>query len=279
MGSSTFGSWRASLASLLVLLALAAVAQELGVALDKAAFKDANIACYSKKLTFEKDTSELFNDAQLYGLAQRAYEEMKSRFAADHMHRMMQPAMMGAMSVGKDIYLSSSLRGGPFLYTYADGSSKPEVVLALDRCQTALQQNSDRPIDKQHRTDANCAEVVTLHQYYLDKDVSREARKHPPPMRVAAFGKGGATGKTKAQNPCGGGAAFVDGVVTWGCKQFMAEERITVPKRPRPAAMKLPDPFPAFTGKQVSIVCPGLLGPGPDPDPFGTCGSGSCKHG
>ncbi|KAK2024503.1 hypothetical protein LX32DRAFT_656196 [Colletotrichum zoysiae] len=279
MGSGTFGSWRTSLAGLLVLLTLvlAAVAQELGVALDKAALKDASIACYSSKLTFEKDASELFDDAQLYGLAQRAYEEMRSRFAADHMHEMMQPVMMGAMSVGKDVYLSSSLRGGPFLYTYADDRSKPEVVLALDRCQTALQQDSDRPIDKQHRTSANCAEVVALHQYYLDKDVSEEARKNPPPIRVAAFGKGGVSGKTMAQNPCGGGAAVVDGVVTWGCRQFMAEEKITVPKKPKPAAMKLPDPFPAFTGKQISVVCPGLLGP--DGDPSGSCGSGSCKHG
>ncbi|KAK1974464.1 hypothetical protein LZ30DRAFT_812000 [Colletotrichum cereale] len=271
----TFSSWRTSLACLLVLLtlSLAAVAQELNVTLDRAAYQDLKIACYSNKLTFKEDTSVLFDDAQLYGLAQQAYEEMKSKFAVDYMDEMMQPVMMGALSVGKNIYLTSSLRGGPFLYTYADNSVKPEVIHALERCQANMQQTTDQRLDKQHRTEANCAEVVALHQYYLDKDVSKVARKNPPPMRVAAFGRGGVSGKTGAQNPCGGGGAVVNGVKTWGCKQFMEGEKITVPRKPKPAAMKLPNPFPAFKGKQISIASPGLLVPGPDP--FGTCSLGS----
>lgn len=62
--------------------------------------------------------------------------------------------------------------------------------------------------------------------------------------------------------------------MTWGCKQFMTEESINVPKKPArtSAEMNLPNPFPDFTTKQVSFVCPGRsggrrLGEGPTSDP------------
>ena len=59
---------------------------------------------------------------------------------------------------------------------------------------------------------------------------------------------------------------MVDGHMTWGCKQFMTEEHINVPKKPSrtSADMKLPDPFPEFTTTQVSFVCPGRSGSGTD---------------
>lgn len=50
--------------------------------------------------------------------------------------------------------------------------------------------------------------------------------------------------------------------MTWGCKQFMSEEQINVPKKPArtSADMNLPNPFPEFTTSQVSFVCPGRSG-------------------
>lgn len=50
--------------------------------------------------------------------------------------------------------------------------------------------------------------------------------------------------------------------MTWGCKQFMSEEQINVPKKPArtSADMNLPNPFPEFTTTQVSFVCPGRSG-------------------
>lgn len=50
--------------------------------------------------------------------------------------------------------------------------------------------------------------------------------------------------------------------MTWGCKQFMSEEAINVPKKPArtSAEMNLPNPFPEFTTTQVSFVCPGRSG-------------------
>lgn len=59
--------------------------------------------------------------------------------------------------------------------------------------------------------------------------------------------------------------------MTWGCKQFMSEEQINVPKKPArtSADMNLPNPFPEFTTTQVSFVCPGRSGRrlGEDPAP------------
>ncbi|KAK1973691.1 hypothetical protein LZ30DRAFT_464674 [Colletotrichum cereale] len=255
-----FTSLRTSFAGLLVLLTLVlnVAAQTLGLALDKTASDDASLVRYSAKLTFEQDAGVLFDDEQLYGLAKRAYEEMQTKFPADGVHVEAQPVMMAAMAVGNDVYLSSDLKGGPFLYTYTDTRLKPSVVLALERCQTSLQQNPDLPAGQQYRTRASCAEVFARQQYYLDPDVSVEARQAPPPTRIVAYGRpSGQRGPVGPMSACGGGETMRNGVLTWGCKQFMADEGITVPAPPKPAQVSLPDPFPPFTGKQISIICPG----------------------
>ncbi|GKT93405.1 hypothetical protein Ct61P_11255 [Colletotrichum tofieldiae] len=179
----SFSSWRTSLSSLFLLLTLIlnVAAQTLGLALDRTALSDAGRVVYSAKLTFEEDTGTLFSDAQLYGLARLAFDEIKTKFRADGIRAHRQPVMMAAMALGKDVYLSSNLKGGPFLYTYTDSRLKPQVVLALERCQTGLQQMIDLPVDQQHRTQASCAEVVAVHQYYLDPDVPEAARQDPRP--------------------------------------------------------------------------------------------------
>ncbi|KAL2879010.1 hypothetical protein SGCOL_005709 [Colletotrichum sp. CLE4] len=239
------GSWGASLSSLFLLftLILNVAAQTFGITLDKSARDDAQRFVYSAKLTFEQDTGTLFNDGQLYGLARAAFNEMQTKFNAD-----------------KDVYLSSNLKGGPFLYTYADSRLKPQVVVALERCQTSLQQTARRgaTIDSQHRTQASCAEVAAVHQYYLDDAVTEAARNDPPPTRIVAYGKAGQDGPIGPQNACGGGDVVRNGVVTWGCKQFMADEQITVPRKPtNNLNLNLPNPFPKFTTTQVSVMCPG----------------------
>ncbi|KAK1489108.1 hypothetical protein CTAM01_11257 [Colletotrichum tamarilloi] len=234
------GSWGASLSSLFLLftLILNVAAQTFGITLDKAARDDAQRFVYSAKLTFEQDTGTLFNDV---------------RFNR-------QPVMMAAMALGKDVYLSSNLKGGPFLYTYADSRLKPQVVVALERCQTSLQDAARRgtTVDKQHRTQASCAEVAAVHQYYLDDAVTEAARNDPPPTRIVAYGKAGQDGPIGPQNACGGGDVVKNGVLTWGCKQFMADEQITVPRKPtNNLNLNLPNPFPKFTTTQVSVMCPG----------------------
>lgn len=65
-----------------------------------------------------------------------------------------------------------------------------------------------------------------------------------------------------AQAACGGPEKVEDGFMTWGCKQFMSEEQINVPRKPArtSADMNLPNPFPEFTTTQVSFVCLGRSG-------------------
>ncbi|OHE97342.1 hypothetical protein CORC01_07397 [Colletotrichum orchidophilum] len=255
-------SWETSLSTLFLLftLVLNVAAQTLGVTLDKSARDDAERFVYSAKLTFEEDTGTLFNGVQLYALARLAFDQMAAQFNADGLRVHTQPVMMAAMALGKNVYISSNIKGGPFLYTYADARLKPQVLIALERCQTSLQDvaTEGTTVGPQHRTKASCAEIAALHQYYLDDAVDEAARVNPPPTRVVAFGRGGGTGPLGPQNPCGGGGVVVDGAMTWGCKQFMADEKITVPPKPnKKVVLDLPNPFPKFTTTQISIMCPG----------------------
>ncbi|KAF5482678.1 hypothetical protein CGCS363_v015183 [Colletotrichum siamense] len=252
-------SWMASFSGLLVLFTIvtSVLAQDLGIKLDRSAYENAQRVIYSSKLTFTADTATLFTDDQLYGLASLAHTQMQSKFRADGIDQKLQPSMMAAMALGNDVYLSSSLKGGWFVYNkFADSRSKPEVRLALERCQAQLQASKKGPVNKEHQTRASCAEVFTVHQYNLDDEVSQEARRRPPATRIVAFGKAGISGSLGPQNACGGGESVNDkGLLTWGCKQFMANEGITVARKPaRNANLGLPRPFPTFTKKQISII-------------------------
>ncbi|KAF4805789.1 hypothetical protein CGCSCA5_v015038 [Colletotrichum siamense] len=251
--------WAVRLSGILVLFALlrSIVAQDLGLNLDTHARDKAQQIVYSSKLTFTQDTITLFNDNQLYELAHLAYIQMQTKFDADRVRPQEQPAMMAVMAVEKDVFISSSLKGsGPSLYSLALQHSKPRVVAALDRCQARLQSQKKVPVNKKHRTEAGCAEIFALHQYHLDSDASQRAHNHPRSIRVVAYGKGGQTGVVGPQNPCGGGEVInQEGFLTWGCRQFMADEGITVPRKPgKKVDIRLPRPFPTFTHKQISVV-------------------------
>ncbi|OHE91050.1 hypothetical protein CORC01_13638 [Colletotrichum orchidophilum] len=232
--------WAFSLSGLLILFALfqSIAAQDLGLSLDKDARDEAQLIVYSSKLTFTQDTGALFSNDELYGLASLAYSQMQTKFDADGIRPQEQPAMMAVMAVEKDVFISSSLKGnGPSLYSYATQHSKPRVVAALDRCQARLQSEKKVPVNEQHRTGAGCAEIFALHQVgrapSAASDASPQAHNHPPSIRVVAYGKGGQTGVVSPQNPCGGGEVINEaGSLTWGCRQFMADEGITVPRKP-----------------------------------------------
>lgn len=147
-----------------LLVNVAAQAPVLGVTLDTAARDDAERIIYSTKLTFNEDTGTLFSDAQIYGLARLGFEEMRTKYEADGVHQHEQPVMMAAMAVGKSLYISSNIKGGPYFYAYTDTRLKPEVTLALERCTTSLEQNRGVPVSGQHRTKASCAEIAALHE-------------------------------------------------------------------------------------------------------------------
>ncbi|TDZ31724.1 hypothetical protein C8035_v001281 [Colletotrichum spinosum] len=245
-------SWMASFSGLLVLLTIvtSVLAQDLGILLDQSAYDGAERrVIYSSKLTFTRDVASLFTTKQLYALTSLAFTQMESKHRAQGIEQRLQPNMMVAMALGHDVYLSSSLKGGRFMYNDWDADSKPQIRLALDRCQARLQASRNAP-------------------YYMDDDVSVEARKWPPPTRVVAFGRGNAPNEAPtpnmvltrdpdtAQNVCGKSESLdSEGFITWGCYHLMADEGIDAPQRPgKYPKLSLPDPFPEFTKKQISII-------------------------
>ncbi|TEA18649.1 hypothetical protein C8034_v010409 [Colletotrichum sidae] len=234
-------SWMASFSGLLVLLTIvtSVLAQDLGILLDQSAYDGAERrVIYSSKLTFTRDVASLFTTKQLYALTSLAFTQMESKHRAQGIEQRLQPNMMVAMALGHDVYLSSSLKGGRFMYNDWGADSKPQIRLALDRCQARLQASRNAP-------------------YYMDDDVSVEARKWPPPTRVVAFGRGNAPNEPPTpQNVCGTSESLdSEGFITWGCYHLMADEGIDAPQRPgKYPKLSLPDPFPEFTKKQISII-------------------------
>ncbi|TDZ37418.1 hypothetical protein CTRI78_v011112 [Colletotrichum trifolii] len=234
-------SWMASFSGLLVLLTIvtSVLAQDLGILLDQSAYNQAERrVIYSSKLTFTRDVASLFTTRQLYALTSLAFTQMESKHRAQGIEQRLQPNMMVAMALGHDVYLSSSLKGGRFIYNDWDADSKPQIRLALDRCQARLQASRNAP-------------------YYVDDDVSVEARKWPPPSRVVAFGRGSMPNEPPTpQNVCGKSESLdSEGFITWGCYHLMTDEGIDAPQKPgRYTKLSLPDPFPEFTKKQISII-------------------------
>ncbi|TDZ68227.1 hypothetical protein CTRI78_v002183 [Colletotrichum trifolii] len=241
----------------LILILRNVAAQTLGISLDGGARSDAKRVVYSAKLSFDQDTEELFNDAQLYGLARLAFQEMQGKFQRDQIRLSYRPSMVGVMAMGKVVYISSSLKGDSFIYTHADTRLKPPLTTALQRCQTSLQESPLLSSDRSHRVRASCSEVLAVQQSYLDDDVPKDQKVTAHAPRVAAFGRTGRIGPVRAQHPCEGDDEGPDGgFVTWGCRQFMNEEGIETPKRPEDADINLPSPFPTFTSRQISVACP-----------------------
>ncbi|KAJ0337346.1 hypothetical protein KNSL1_012919 [Colletotrichum chrysophilum] len=170
--------WTASFSGLLVLFTIvtSVLAQDLGIRLDKSAYENAQRVIYSSKLTFTANTATLFTDDQLYGLAGLAHTQMQSKFRADGIDQKLQPSMMAAMAVGNDIYLSSSLKGGWFVYNkFANSHSKPQVRVALERCQARLQDSKKVPVDKEHQTRASCKlHPAACQPHYIKRWVCRQ---------------------------------------------------------------------------------------------------------
>lgn len=108
-----------------------AVAQtSLGIKQDQKA-KEQSLYIWSSVATFENDNGEIFSDAELYGLAKQAYEEMEADWKVQETPDSLRPAVMSAMGIGTEIYFSSSIKGGAFVYQKSN--RKAEVVLALNK--------------------------------------------------------------------------------------------------------------------------------------------------
>ncbi|POS70388.1 hypothetical protein DHEL01_v211218 [Diaporthe helianthi] len=251
-------SWSLNFHALFVfftlLLNVAAQVPVLGIELDQGANDDAKRIIFSAKLTFKEDTVKLFSHAQIYGIARLAFEEMFREFPKTGLNTWLRPKSMAAMAIGNSVYISSPVKGGPYFYTYADTSLKPEVVLALERCSTSLQMRNKSPVAGQHKAQGNCAEIAALHTFYLDPEVSDADRQKRPRTRLGVFG---------LQNE---GRALSDeiaprkhGQITWGCNLFVTSQKIETLRwwDLKDELMELPEPFPEFTVNHISFVCPG----------------------
>ncbi|KAH7081654.1 hypothetical protein BKA63DRAFT_589404 [Paraphoma chrysanthemicola] len=220
-----------------------AVPAGLGIRQDRSALGQNNHV-WNAKLRYDGAVADLFSDEDLYALAKQAWDEMQAdigprrvqngRVNANSIRKKDEPGMMGLIAVGNTIYFSSSMKGGKFIYGYTLPNGQPgEVTLALDRCQMALRTEIGEEVKPFHANKASCAEVLALHQYYLDPAVRDEDKETlPAGMRAAAFGDGGNRKRNgeRPYAPCGNEA---DDRTTWGCHQFLNTMAIVAPPLPQ----------------------------------------------
>lgn len=174
----------------------------LGIKQDRSALGQRNYV-WTSKLRYDGAVADLFSDDDLYALAKQAWDEMQTDIAArrpvngvqtaDTISKRDEPGMMGLIAVGNTIYLASSMKGGKFIYGYTSPNGQPaQVALALDRCQMALRTEFGENVKPHHTNKASCAEILAMHQYYLDPAVSdADKTTLPAGMRAAAYGDGG----------------------------------------------------------------------------------------
>ncbi|KAH7091144.1 hypothetical protein FB567DRAFT_266432 [Paraphoma chrysanthemicola] len=226
----------------------------LGIKQDRSALAQKR-SVWSAKLRYDSAVADLFSNDDLYALAKQAWDEMQAdieprrvkngRQDANTITKKDDPGMMGLIAVGNTIYFSSSMKGGKFIYGYTLPNGQPgEVTLALDRCQMALRTQVGEDTKPFHVNKASCAEILALHQYYLDPAVSDADKETlPAGMRAAAYGDGGNKKNPDAARPyepCGNKA---DDKTTWGCAEFLDSMAIVAPPLPR-GTLSNPTPRP-----------------------------------
>jgi len=110
----------------------------LGIQQDKQAYaKTPALYLWSSVATFSQDNTQISNDAEFYGVAMQAYNEMAAAWAAQNIPVQNQPSVMSALGIGNEIYFSSSIKCGDFVYEYTDQTAA--VTAALTKCQVRLQ--------------------------------------------------------------------------------------------------------------------------------------------
>lgn len=132
------------------------------------------------------------------------------------------PATMAALAVGKDVYFSSSIKGGPFLLTPSrkeprkvHEATAAEVKRAIIHCQQAY--------NKEHRFGMACAEPLAVQQYISNnKDTSIEGKAKVSTYGVLKKDKNGQIVNEGILDPCS-----VDNSGQWGCQVFVDKLQIT----------------------------------------------------
>ncbi|KAJ5359783.1 hypothetical protein N7517_008974 [Penicillium concentricum] len=171
---------------------------------------------YSSKCSFAAPPS----DAQFLKMIQVAFDDMKNAPAASNKERSKRPNAMIGLSIGNEVYLSSSVRGTrQIIYEKAsfaggDGTLNPElpkkykeVTDALAKCAT--------PANKQHKNQAACGEIMSTLMWMTDNPTQSPKELVVQP-KVAAFnGKG-------YLPPCSPDPNNPEDV-SWGCDSWTKE--------------------------------------------------------
>ncbi|KAJ5159318.1 uncharacterized protein N7500_008969 [Penicillium coprophilum] len=221
------------LLSVVFFLALlrSALTLELNIAPDTS-LRDGQLS-FSSKCDFIEPPS----DAQFLKMIQVAYNQMKpppdeaKRQGISNKQLQKRPNAMIGLSIGNQVYLSSSLKGSKqIIYQNSswDGGNGefnkdlPErfngVKAALDRCSTETA--------KQHRNQAACGEIMSTLLWMADNPTLDPSKQK---VRVAAFSK------ERYLAPCSPTEKDPEGV-SWGCDKWTQEMGYTVVNN-----MSLPD--------------------------------------
>ncbi|KAE8423635.1 hypothetical protein BDV36DRAFT_290308 [Aspergillus pseudocaelatus] len=126
---------------------------------------DEDIVLYSARATFK---SPLENE-QLVQLAKNAYDAMQSEAKKDNIKPELQPQVMVALAVHKEVFLSSSAMGPPLLYDRTEKSGgkgqiqkgpPKELISIFNLCSQNLLGGAE------HRYEASCGDINVFLAYY-----------------------------------------------------------------------------------------------------------------
>lgn len=182
-----------------------------------------SVAVYDSKV----DTTT-FSQIELYGLAQKAWNEMQATFTGKSGGRTypnrQQPFTMSAMATKNLIYFASSSKGTNYIQ---DVASQSPVAVELQMCQAGLQAMAEpgQTINPLHMNKASCGEIGCM--LLWTRDDKRDTNGDAGRRVIVAYGGRKDSGM---QMPCcGSPAAPGSDPTSWGCHQFMQSQNVDMP--------------------------------------------------
>jgi hypothetical protein len=186
---------------------------------------------YHSKVTYKDVVTDIstLDDNTLSALARDAYLEMVALYPYydppiqpnqkpqnyEDGKEARQPSVMTALALGRDIYFSSSIKGGKWwIYKInAEGSPGAQMTLnILKECASKTQPS--------HRTGGSCGEVMAISRWYQDGNLNNDI-KDQQNGRIVTWGRlftspDLATDTMNVKAPCGTPDK-------WGCSTFVSE--------------------------------------------------------
>ena len=169
-----------------------------------------------------------FSQSELYGLAQKAWNEMQAGFNGQIDGRLygkrLQPFSMSAMATKNLVYFASSTKGPNYIQNVA---SQSPVAVELQKCQAGLQAMAEpgQTINPLHKNKASCGEIGCM--FLWTRDTNRDTNADAGKRVIVTYAGGKDSGR---QMPCcGSPAAPGSDPTSWGCHQFMQSQNVDMP--------------------------------------------------